>query len=219
MRRTTTIALGLALALGAAGIAGVTMAQQAGERIELAQGWGPREGGGWRGEGGGRWGGEERGGRWRGEGGGWGEGRGPGWRGGQGMGDGRMFERMFDFFDRNFDGAVDLEEFRLVLGQRFARLDANGDGAVTRDDIVARVNEARERYGRARRGPTSQLSADQIAERFLANFGKPGDGRVTREEFAARFEPIFRLFDRSGQGRVGRQDVRDTMVTMRMLRL
>jgi Ca2+-binding EF-hand superfamily protein len=220
--RKVLIGLGLAGALGMAGLAGMAAAQQGG-----GPGGPPPQ----RGEGGPRGG-------W-GQGGGWGGGGPPWMRGGEMRGGWRFrgnpaerqrmrLERTFQHFDRNLDGVVEWSEAQQVLGLTFARLDTDGDGAITRADIEARINRRFERFRRFAEGrgmPDRPGFAERRAqmttravERFMGRFGKGADGRVTREEFVAQFEPIYRMINRTGDGRVTMQQVREFFAFMRMLR-
>jgi hypothetical protein len=52
----------------------------------------------------------------------------------------------------------------------------------------------------------------------MGRFGKAADGRLTREEFAAHFEPVFRFMNRTGDGRLTRQQVEEFIAVQRLLR-
>jgi hypothetical protein len=142
--------------------------------------------------------------------GGWGH-HGGGRSGGWGQGGARGVEFAFTLFDRNLDGVIEWSEVRLVLDRRFQRLDANNDGAITRADIEARIGEWGPADGRAER-------VTAATERFMGRFGKAADGRLTREEFAAHFEPVFRFMNRTGDGRLTRQQVEEFIAVQRLLR-
>ena len=96
----------------------------------------------------------------------------------------RLFERLLRTSDKNSDGKLSLEEFTVGLqpkpgrteaapldgaegGRRperlFARLDANGDGKVTADEVPEPLRE--------------------MFKRMLARGDKDGDGTLSKEEF------------------------------------
>jgi hypothetical protein len=133
-----------------------------------------------------------------------------------------MLDRAFELFDRNLDGTIEWSEVQMVLGRRFERLDQDGDGAITRADIEARLGQRLERMGRFTGRPLPQERRTEMVnravERFMGRFGKGADGRVTREEFAGSFEPIFRAMNRTGDGRLTRPQVEEFLVVMRALR-
>lgn len=72
--------------------------------------------------------------------------------------------------DANHDGLITRAEAQAGRAVMFARLDANGDGAL----------DAQERGG-------------ERAQRMLANADANGDGRITRDEFMGQ---PYRAFDR-----------------------
>lgn len=91
----------------------------------------------------------------------------------------------FAAWDKNDDGVLDLGEF-VQRKELFARIDADRDAAVTREEV--------ERYRRSIEG-----------EDFVARFDLNDDGRVTPEEFAGPRQ-AFRRADRNGDGVVTRRD-------------
>ncbi|WP_375398985.1 EF-hand domain-containing protein [uncultured Sphingomonas sp.] len=69
---------------------------------------------------------------------------------GMGAGRGQIGERMFARLDANGDGAIDRGEFREQAGRRFDRLDANRDGKVDAAERAAARDAAQDRMGRLR---------------------------------------------------------------------
>lgn len=111
----------------------------------------------------------------------------------------------FDGADANRDGVLTAEEARAAFtagraerrAAMFARLDTNGDGAISRAEFDARAEARGERGGpggwRGRgghRGGWGQLD---------------GDGR-TRAEAQARAEAMFARMDANGDGVLTRED-------------
>lgn len=109
--------------------------------------------------------------------------------GGQGGG---MSQRMMTDMDANKDGAVTREEFLAAHSRadvRFAQLDTNKDGAITRDEWLA------EPAGTGR------------AERFK-QLDTNGDGRISHEELDARRNARFDAMDSDHNGRLTSSEMR-----------
>lgn len=64
---------------------------------------------------------------------------------------GQFMDRMFERFDADGDGMIQLEEAPPRLADRFEQLDANGDGALDREELETGLDRARERW-RGQRG-------------------------------------------------------------------
>jgi len=96
----------------------------------------------------------------------------------------------FDRIDANGDGVISRAEHRDVQAARWTEIDRNGDGYLTEDDfpIVA--------IGRAR---------TQLAE--ISYLDANGDGQIARDEFLDGPAPLFRLADRDADGILTRSEV------------
>lgn len=88
---------------------------------------------------------------------------------------------IFAELDADGNGAVTLEEMQAAGENRFAAADANGDGALSRDELLAQGQERVE------------TRVDQMLERVDAD----GDGQVTLAEMEAARED---RGDRGGRG-------------------
>lgn len=95
--------------------------------------------------------------------------------------------------DANGDGAVSRDEYRKARGARFARLDRNGDGAVGKDDY-ARLRTVR---------PEAAQKLDLLVSEADAN----KDGKVTRAEYDAMPVPMFDLADTDRNGSVDKAEM------------
>lgn len=91
--------------------------------------------------------------------------------------------------DSNSDGVLTRAEFDAGRAAQFARLDADNDGQVTREEMRAQRGE--HRRGRGHRGGLAGGF-----ERADAN----DDGNITREEFLARPTAMFDRLDANDNG-------------------
>ncbi|HID67440.1 MAG TPA: calcium-binding protein [Roseibacterium sp.] len=87
---------------------------------------------------------------------------------------------IFEELDADGNGAVTLEEMQAARGARFARTDADGDGALSRDEMLAQA------LGRV----------ETRVDRMLELGDTDGDGQLTMAEMEAAREG-------GGQGRFG----------------
>lgn len=119
---------------------------------------------------------------------------GPGWGGGRP--DAPWRER-FATLDTNHDGVITKAEFVAGAGDVFAAMDADSSGDLTKDEFMA------VRMGPQWGGNPDRMAAMQAqkAGRFSA-MDTNGDGRASRAEFMAEHEREFAAMDRNGDGRV-----------------
>ena len=92
---------------------------------------------------------------------------------GVGHGFGQRSQEWFSRMDANGDGVVSSEEIARFSEQRFAKADADKDGNVTADEFkAARMKRREERR-------------EQRMERRFSELDRNGDKTVTQEEFTA----------------------------------
>ncbi|GAB3726499.1 hypothetical protein GCM10028862_01860 [Luteimonas pelagia] len=96
--------------------------------------------------------------------------------------------QFFDKLDANGDGAVSRQEAAAMKAAHLAELDANNDGFVEYDEMKA----AREARARA-----------HFTERHDAN----GDGRVSVDEMGMRGEGMFERMDTNKDGSISREEM------------
>lgn len=101
-------------------------------------------------------------------------------------------ERALHRLDLNGDGAISPVEAGAVQAVRFLRLDADGDGTVTQEEMFARMQKR---------------IAERVAKRF-AMMDRNGDGRVERAEFDENGAERFARLDSDGDGRVSGEEIR-----------
>ena len=90
--------------------------------------------------------------------------------------------------DANKDGVVMLDEVLAAADRRFATLDRNKDGTLDKADADALRKE----------------TVDYRARRFIHRFGAGSDGKVTKEQFFAKARERFARLDRDGDGTISR---------------
>ena len=108
----------------------------------------------------------------------------------QGRGGGMMMRA-----DTDGDGKISRAEFTAQSEARFARMDKNGDGFITADEM----------NGRGGRSPGGRLmSADSDQ-----------DGKISRAEFMAQSAERFIKLDTNGDGRISGDEMKAMMERMR----
>ena len=73
--------------------------------------------------------------------------------------------------DANGDGEITLDEVRARRAERFAKMDTNSDGIIEKSEIEARI--------KARMEKRMQRRVVKLTRRF----DKDRDGKITKEEF------------------------------------
>jgi hypothetical protein len=107
-------------------------------------------------------------------------------------------------YDSNKDGVVDRAEWNAGQEARFKRLDTDGDGKLTKDELFARTPA---------RG-SSVLPSDRQVQRQSAYFERldtDRDGAVTLAEFMALAERNFARCDLDKDGRIDTAECRQAL--------
>lgn len=101
----------------------------------------------------------------------------------------------FEELDTNRDGAVSREEMQARMQARFDEVDADGDGKITREEMSARME--------ARAAERRERFLDKMFERQDAD----ADGALTIEEMRGdRADRMFAKVDQDGDGAVSREE-------------
>ncbi|MBM3501191.1 MAG: hypothetical protein FJX74_21280, partial [Armatimonadetes bacterium] len=115
-----------------------------------------------------------------------GRGGGPGGPGGP-----PSIDQVFERFDLNRDGKLTKDELPEPVAERIMKADADGDGAVTKEEL----EQARRKMG--------GRFIDKLFERFDAN----QDGKLTKEELPAQFAEKLMQADADGDGAVTKEEL------------
>jgi hypothetical protein len=111
-------------------------------------------------------------------------------------------------YDANKDGAVDRTEWKAGQEARFKRLDANGDGKLSQDELFARTPAAGN--GVLPNDSQDGRQAGRQSAYFLRLDGDK-DGVVTLVEFMAQAERNFARCDLDKDGRIDTAECRQAL--------
>ncbi|MEL6208243.1 MAG: EF-hand domain-containing protein [Pseudomonadota bacterium] len=103
---------------------------------------------------------------------------------GRGRGGSERFQRLFAEIDADGDGAVTQEEVDAYRSARVAAADASGDGALSIEEFDTLYRE---------------FTRDRMVDAFQ-DLDSDGDGVISTEEFDFRFGSIVERMDRDGDG-------------------
>ncbi len=143
------------------------------------------------------------------------------------------FEQRFKQADADGSGAIDRAEAEKALphlAQRFDRIDANKDGQLTAEELIA-ARKAHSRHDMAQRfkqadsdgdGAVSRAEAEKALPHLAQRFDRVDankDGRVTLEEvnvarkaaMQAHFEQRFKRADSNSDGKISRAEAEQAM--------
>lgn len=101
--------------------------------------------------------------------------------------------RMLSQFDKNDDGFIDEKEAPAQIRQRFARIDSNGDGKLSKQEL--------ENMGDARNRPRTRKTETPQPEETAS---KKPDGDAPQDA-------LFRLLDKDNDGKLSKEELEDAV--------
>jgi EF-hand domain pair/EF hand len=107
-------------------------------------------------------------------------------------------------YDTNKDGVVDRAEWKAAQEARFKRLDTNGDGKLTEDELFARTPA----IGNSVLPPDRQV---QRQSTYFQLLDADKDGVVTLAEFMAQADRNFARCDLNKDGRIDTAECRQAL--------
>lgn len=109
-------------------------------------------------------------------------------------------EQRFERIDADENGAVTLTEFSQPMLERFSEVDADGDGQVSVEELVT-----------AFEGRRAERRADRMIQRFDIN----SDGQVSLEEVQNRQAKMFTLLDFDDSGSLTIEEMQERKASLR----
>jgi hypothetical protein len=114
----------------------------------------------------------------------------------------------FQQFDRNEDGKISVGEFP-GTSARFAELDRDGDGFLSRDELRADTPMALPSFGGAHEGPSGGgHGAGRSGPGGFEKDDSNGDGKVSRDEFTGPAD-LFAKLDSNGDGYITKDEIKN----------
>ena len=105
-------------------------------------------------------------------------------------------QRILQRLDANGDGAISKDEILAARERIFKRLDRNGDGVIDEKEIEIARQAIEDR---------AEAAEARLGNR-LRRMDRNGDDKVTENEFQAS-TPLFDLADRNGDGRLSADEI------------
>lgn len=114
----------------------------------------------------------------------------------------------FARLDVDGNGQVTLEEVPDAFAERFEQLvvhgDRNGDGQINQRELVA----LSERLARFNQQPADPQATRRMVNILLRRFDRDGDGQLSQSEAPPRLAERFEATDQDGDGQLGPQELR-----------
>ena len=123
----------------------------------------------------------------------------------------RTAER-FARMDANGDGRLDQADRQARMAQRFAQMDTDNSGAITLEEMTAAHEQRREARADRRGGDGERMGRHRGKRgggmKMLANIDTDNDGAITQAEFEAAALARFDRADANGDGTVSAEERR-----------
>ncbi len=104
--------------------------------------------------------------------------------------------RILQRIDANGDGAISKDEMTAARERLFKKLDRNGDGVIDEKEIASARQAIKDR---------AEVAQARVGNRWR-RLDTNGDGRVSEQELASSM-PLFELADRNGDGKLSADEI------------
>jgi Ca2+-binding EF-hand superfamily protein len=114
--------------------------------------------------------------------------------------------------DTNHDGVIDQSEFQASRDKWFAELDTDHDGFITADELKAfgdkmharraSADQTQQQSGSTATAPAANDRGERIAQHILAQVDTDHDGKISKAEFDAQSQAMFKRLDKNGDGKI-----------------
>ncbi len=122
--------------------------------------------------------------------------------------------------DKNNDGKLAKDELPERMRGMLRGADANGDGYVTKEELIAMVERQRRSFresgGRRRTGdPDSTRSPEELVKRIFEDSDSDEDGKLSQDEVPERMAARFEQVDSNSDGSIDKQELQAAMERVR----
>jgi Ca2+-binding EF-hand superfamily protein len=132
--------------------------------------------------------------------------RGQGRRGGP-----EMLKEVFSRMDKDGDGTITIDELPERLREKMPKLDANADGGCDISEFQTAMQNRRDK-GRGNRAGKGKPGAEESGARkrggkgSLDRLDKDGDGKISKAEAPERMQQRFEMIDTNGDGSIDKME-------------
>ena len=132
--------------------------------------------------------------------------RGQGRRGGP-----EMMKQVFTRMDKDGDGTITIDELPERLREKMPKLDANADGGCDMSEFQTAMQNRRDknrggRAGKGKPGADERGARKRGGKKSLDRLDKDGDGKISKAEAPERMQQRFEMIDTNGDGSIDKSE-------------